>query len=264
MVAAYVQRNRGALDDPDKIIDSGTRYQSGQIMKAAIITGASVGIGRETARLFSQAGYRVFNLSRRPCPVEGVENLACDLMSSDAIATACDTILAAIDGAESVALVHNASQMRKDTAMACDSDSLADVLDTNVVAINRVNQQLLPVLPRGSSILYVGSTLSEKAVPGSFSYVISKHAQLGMMRATCQDLMGSGIHTALICPGFTDTEMLRTHIGTDPEVEQAVASLNSFNRLIDPLEIAELLLWCHQHPVINGAVLHANLGQKEA
>ena len=101
-------------------------------------------------------------------------------------------------------------------------------------------------------------------MPGSFSYVISKHAQLGMMRATCQDLMGSGIHTALVCPGFTDTEMLRTHIGTDPEVEQAVASLNSFNRLIDPLEIAELLLWCHQHPVINGAVLHANLGQKEA
>jgi hypothetical protein len=47
-------------------------------------------------------------------------------------------------------------------------------------------------------------------------------------------------------------------------VEQAVASLNSFDRLIDPLEIAELLLWCHQHPVINGAVLHANLGQREA
>jgi 3-oxoacyl-[acyl-carrier protein] reductase len=66
----------------------------------------------------------------------------------------------------------------------------------------------------GSSVLYVGSTLSEKAVPGSFSYVVSKHAQLGMMRATCQDLMGTGIHTAMVCPGFTDTEMLRNHLGT--------------------------------------------------
>ena len=39
--------------------------------------------------------------------------------------------------------------------------------------------------------------------------------------------------------------------------------MNSFNRLIDPAEIAELIRWAHHNPVINGAVLHANLGQKE-
>lgn len=233
-------------------------------MKAAVITGASVGIGREAARLFTQAGYKVFNLSRRNCPVAGVTNLHCDLASPDSIAQACNYLRDALEGAAQVALVHNASQMRKDAAEACDSDSLSAVLETNVVAANRLNLALLPLMPSGSSLLYVGSTLSEKAVPGSFSYVISKHAQLGMMRATCQDLMGRGVHTALICPGFTDTEMLRTHIGTDPEVEQAIASMNSFNRLIEPEEIAELLLWAHEHPVINGAVLHANLGQKEA
>jgi 3-oxoacyl-[acyl-carrier protein] reductase len=163
-----------------------------------------------------------------------------------------------------VALVHNASQMLKDSARDCDSDSLRHVLETNVVAVNTLNTLLLPRLPQTSSVIYVGSTLSEKAVADSFSYVISKHAQLGMMRATCQDLMGSGIHTALVCPGFTDTEMLRTHIGTDPEVESAIAGLNSFNRLIDPGEIAELIRWGHHNPVINGAVLHANLGQKES
>jgi NAD(P)-dependent dehydrogenase (short-subunit alcohol dehydrogenase family) len=113
-------------------------------------------------------------------------------------------------------------------------------------------------------VLYVGSTLSEKAVPESFSYVVSKHAQLGMMRATCQDQMGSGVHTALVCPGFTDTEMLRTHIGTGPGAEHAIAAMNSFNRLIRPEEIAELIRWAHHNPVINGAVLHANLGQREA
>jgi NAD(P)-dependent dehydrogenase (short-subunit alcohol dehydrogenase family) len=110
----------------------------------------------------------------------------------------------------------------------------------------------------------VGSTLSEKAVPNSFSYVLSKHAQLGMMRATCQDLMGRDIHTALVCPGFTDTEMLRTHLGDDPAVERMIAGMNSFNRLIKPAEIAELIRWAHHNPVINGSVLHANLGQKES
>jgi len=110
----------------------------------------------------------------------------------------------------------------------------------------------------------VGSTLSEKAVPGSFSYVISKHALLGMMRASCQDLMGTGIHTALICPGFTDTEMLRTHLGDNRAALQGICGMNSYNRLIEPEEIADFILWAHTNPVINGAVLHANLGQRES
>jgi 3-oxoacyl-[acyl-carrier protein] reductase len=233
-------------------------------MKVAIITGASVGIGSATAQAFLEEGFAVFNLARRECPVNGVVSLTCDLADETSISSAGDTLGKALSGCSVVALVHNASQMRKDSVDDCSSDSLREVMATNVIAVNSLNQRLLPLLPSSSSVLYVGSTLSEKAVPGSFSYVVSKHAQLGMMRATCQDLMGSGIHTAMICPGFTDTEMLRTHLGNDPEIEAAVAGMNSFNRLIEPQEIAELIRWAHHNPVINGAVLHANLGQKES
>ncbi|MEM6581158.1 MAG: SDR family oxidoreductase [Pseudomonadota bacterium] len=233
-------------------------------MQTAIISGASVGIGHAAAEAFLAEGFKVYNLSRRSCPISEVHSLRCDLSSDDAIAESCETLSEAIEASTSVALVHNASQMLKDSVMDLSSDSLRAVLETNVVAINSLNQVLLPLMPGGSSVLYVGSTLSEKAVPNTFSYVVSKHAQLGMMRATCQDLMGSGVHTALINPGFTDTEMLRSHIGDDPEVTKVIASLNSFNRLIEPAEIAELIRWAHHNPVINGAVLHANLGQKES
>ncbi len=54
-------------------------------MTIAIITGASVGIGRETAGLFLASGFRVFNLSRRSCPLPDVENLHCDLASPDSV-----------------------------------------------------------------------------------------------------------------------------------------------------------------------------------
>ncbi len=232
-------------------------------MKAAIITGASVGIGEQTARAFLAEGYRVYNLSRRRCPADGVDNFTCDLSLAGSVDAVCAALAGLLADCSSVALVHNASQMSKDTVDDCDSDNLRRILETNVVAINSLNQQLIPLMPRSSSVLYVGSTLSEKAVAGSFSYVLSKHAQLGMMRATCQDLMGRGIHTALICPGFTDTEMLRTHLHGDAELLQTIAAMNSFNRLVEPAEIAELILWSHGHPVINGSVLHANLGQKE-
>ena len=84
-----------------------------------------------------------------------------------------------------------------------------------------------------------------------------------MMRAICQDMMGTGVHTALICPGFTDTEMLRNHIGHDEEIVSAISAMNSFGRLVQPEEIARLIVWAHGNPVINGAVLHGNLGQVE-
>lgn len=233
-------------------------------MTIAIITGASVGIGRATAQAFQQGGYEVVNLSRRICEVPGVHNLTCDLAEPDSVSEVIDALLSHVHGLSEICLIHNASQMRKDSADDCPDDNLRAVLETNVLAVNRLTRALLPGMGPGSSVLYVGSTLSEKAVPNSFSYVTSKHAQLGMMRATCQDLMGSGIHTAMVCPGFTDTEMLRNHLGSDETVLQQVGAMNSFGRLIEPEEIAGVLYWAHRNPVMNGAVLHANLGQREA
>ena len=158
-------------------------------------------------------------------------------------------------------LIHNASRLVNDTAVETTSNSFREVLEVNLVAPNTLNYFSIPFMEPGSAILYVGSTLSEKAVPGSYSYVITKHATVGMMRATCQDLAGRGVHTACICPGFTDTEMLRKHI--PEELMDNVRAMSAFNRLIDPEEIAETLFWAANHPVINGAVLHANLGQVE-
>ncbi len=158
-------------------------------------------------------------------------------------------------------MIHNASRLANDSALETGDEPLRDVLQINVLAINSLNRWLIPRMGAGSSILFVGSTLSEKAVPGSFSYAVSKHAQVGMMRAACQDLAGTGIHTACICPGFTDTEMLRDHVPAD--AMDSVRGMSAFNRLIEPGEIADALLWAAASPVINGAVIHANLGQVE-
>jgi len=129
------------------------------------------------------------------------------------------------------------------------------------VAANSLNRYCIPHMRSGSAIVYVGSTLSEKAVPDTFTYVVTKHALVGMMRATCQDLAGTGIHTVCVCPGFTDTDMLREHVPA--EAIQSVRAISAFDRLVDPAEIAETILWTAGHPVINGSVIHANLGQVE-
>jgi len=230
-------------------------------VKLAIVTGASAGIGLATADRFLEAGYEVVNLSRRPCPLDGVVHFRCDLASSDSLDLVGPEVVPLLEKAEESVLVHNASRLCNDTATDTSSDALRDVLEVNVVGINSLNRLAIPHMGPGSSILFVASTLAEKAVPGSYSYVVSKHAQVGMMRACCQDLAGTGIHTACICPGFTDTEMLRAHV--PPDAMEAVKGMSAFNRLIEPEEIADALLWAAGSPVINGAVIHANLGQVE-
>lgn len=230
-------------------------------MKSLLITGASAGIGLATARRFRAEGWQVINLSRRPCPAEGVVNLACDLGDPRFLEPVGEDLRRALQQSERIVLVHNAARMHNDTVANTASGDLRAVFEVNLVAPNTLNGLVLPLMKPGSAIVYVGSTLAEKAVPGSFSYVVSKHALVGMMRATCQDLAGTGVHTACVCPGFTDTEMLREHVPA--EALDAVSAMSAFNRLVEPAEIAETLWWCAHNPVINGAVIHANLGQVE-
>jgi NAD(P)-dependent dehydrogenase (short-subunit alcohol dehydrogenase family) len=230
-------------------------------MKSVLITGASAGIGLHTARAFADAGYQVINLSRRPCPLPSVTHIGCDLAEAGFIDGISDQLTQLLRDAEEVVLIHNAAKLANDSAADTEDQAFRQVLEINLVAPNTLNRFVLPFMQPGSSILYVGSTLSEKAVPGSFSYVTTKHAMVGMMRATCQDLAGKGVHTACICPGFTDTEMLREHIPAD--VMDQIAGMSAYARLVTPDEIASTLFWAAQSPVINGAVIHANLGQVE-
>lgn len=230
--------------------------------KIAIITGASKGIGAAAAQRFLDAQYRVINLSRSENPDSRVRSIATDLATPGFVNALRDVLLPELGGAESISLIHNAALYTRDTVENLNAATFATIFQVNVIASLQLNQLVLPLMKSGSSILYVGSTLSEKAVPGNVGYVTTKHAVAGLMRATTQDLAGRGIHTACICPGFTETEMLMSHLQTE-EVKRQIASMLSFNRLVQPAEIAELLYVASQNPALNGSMMHANLGMIE-
>ena len=231
-------------------------------MNTLVITGASKGIGLATAQTFADEGYRVINLSRNPASDDRIESHSVDLLATHASNT-LDKIFNAQLQKGPLILVHNAARLLKDSVSSSTPESLREILELNVVAPQLLNAKLIPYMRPGSAIIYIGSTLSEKAVAGSFSYVTSKHAVVGMMRATCQDLAGQQIHTTCICPGFTDTEMLREHVGHEQDILAEIAAASTFGRLIEPLEIAQMILFAAKSPVINGAVIHGNLGQIE-
>ena len=231
-------------------------------MKTLIITGASKGIGFQVAKMAAEKSYRVINISRSDAAHASIENHNIDLAAPDAadkFALLVEELQ--IDG--HITLIHNAAELKSDSAANTATADFRHTLELNVVAPHILNQILIPKMTQGSGIIYVGSTLSEKAVANTYSYVVSKHALIGMMRSTCQDLANTGIHTACVCPGFTDTEMLRAHVGEDTEIIESLSSLSTFGRLVTPEEIANTIVFAAENPVINGAVIHANLGQVE-
>ncbi len=231
--------------------------------KRLVITGASRGIGLATANKFLAQGWRVLNLSRSKPEGDAIEHIFADFSTQGWQEQIKSDLEDWMNPSSKIALIHNTSILRKDSVRDAAAD-LPQVLQINLIAAQQLNQVVLPLMPKSSSIIYVGSTLSEKAVANTLSYTVSKHAVVGLMRATCQDLIGAEIHTAAICPGFTDTEMLRNHLGHDQGVIDSIANNVSYGRLIHPEEIAEALFFCANNPVINGSVIHANLGQIES
>jgi 3-oxoacyl-[acyl-carrier protein] reductase len=231
--------------------------------KVLILSGGSQGIGFATAQRFLAEDFLVVNLSRRGIALEGAVQFCVDMQKPNWLESCDKDLLAIVSDADQLVILHNAARHDSDKIGQLDGRAFAEVLQVNMIAPQQLNSLLIPVMKPGSAILYMGSTLSEKAVAGCASYIASKHGVIGMMRATVQDLAGAGIHTACICPGFTDTAMLRGNIGEDPEVLAAITGMVSYGRLIDPAEIAATIWFCASNPVINGTVIHANLGQIE-
>lgn len=230
--------------------------------KCLVLTGGSRGIGAATLARFHKAGFRAINLSRHDADPAMASQIKTDFSVADWPSKHRQALLDAVGSPDQLVLVHNAATLYKDHVREAGSN-LPKVLQINLIAPQQLNEILLPLMRASSSIIYIGSTLSEKAVANTLTYSVSKHALLGLMRATCQDLAGSGIHTACVCPGFTDTQMLRDHVGGDQAVLDVLGASDAFGRLVQPQEIAESVYFCATNPAVNGACLHVNLGQIE-
>jgi 3-oxoacyl-[acyl-carrier protein] reductase len=225
-----------------------------------IVTGGSRGIGYETMAYFIDKGWHAINISRSPSLFEKATNIQIDLSQATWPAEQITKLINTIKNATRLCLVHNAAVYKQDNINSLTDNDLRAVLELNLIAAVKLNHLLLPYMKAQSAIIYIGSTVSELGVANRASYVISKHATLGLMRATCQDLVGSNIMTCCICPGFVNTQMLTNE--TDKEtLAHFVKQKVSFGRLIEPREIADLIYYAANQPILNGAVLHANLGQ---
>jgi len=225
-----------------------------------VITGGSRGIGAATIHRFMREGWQVINISRTSSEIANVTDINMDLLSANDIIQHAAKLQVALEHASQVALVHNAAFYERDCLDTLKITDLQKTLTVNVIAPVILNQLMIPFMPKGSSIVYLGSTLAKKAVPGNASYIISKHALIGLMRATCQDLSDMQIRSCCICPGLVDTKLLKDTMDNET-LNFLLESKVIGKRLIEPEEIADVIYFCAITPCINGTTIDANLGQ---
>lgn len=225
-----------------------------------IITGGSRGIGAKTIDRFQQEGWETINISRTPYSNKKVTNIKADLSIPKQLNELKQPLQQALQDAKKICLVHNAAFYQRDCMDTMPIENLYHSLEINVIAPAVLNQIIIPFMPAGSSIIYIGTTLAEKAVPGSASYTISKHAMVGLMKTTCQDLIDKKIYTCCINPGLVDTQLLKETMTPD-DIDYLLKNVIVGKRLIEPAEIANLIYFFSTTNVVNGVCVAANTGQ---
>jgi NAD(P)-dependent dehydrogenase (short-subunit alcohol dehydrogenase family) len=224
--------------------------------KVAIVTGASSGIGRATARLFAREGAKVVVTARRQAELDAlvreIEN-----EGGEAVAIAGDVREAAV----AEALVETAVRRFGGLDIAFNNagtigemapiydltlDGWREALDTNLTsAFLGAKHQVPAMIARGGGSLIFTSTFvgHTAGMPGMAAYAASKSGLIGLTQVLAAEFGAKRIRANAILPGGTDTPMSLTNApGATPELLAFIEGLHALKRMATPDEIAQSVL----------------------
>jgi len=179
------------------------------------ITGATAGIGRETARLLVEEGARVVLGGRR---TDRLEALVGELGEENAIGVPMDVrrpadngrlVAAAIDRWGRLdSVVPNAGIGMYGGILDQSDEELAKMMDTNYAGTVWTVRAALPAMlaAGGGDVVIVSSVAGFRGGSDEAVYAGTKHAQVGLAGALDRELRDKGVRVTLICPAATVTE----------------------------------------------------------
>ena len=244
--------------------------------KVAWISGGTSGIGEAAAELFAEEGAAVAIVGRRgELGQEIADRIA--KAGGRAIATACDvakadqvrdSIAKTVEAFGRLDIVVNNAGMAVvqplDEAEEADWDRIMDV---NVKSMYLATKYAMPHLRKAgrSYIVNVGSISSFVGQAGTPIYTTSKHAVLGLSRSIALDFAVDGVRCNCVCPGITDTPMLRGHGEAFGDADAIIA--NRLKRTpmgvaLSPLDVAKSILFfsCEDSAGVTGTSLTIDCG----
>lgn len=219
------------------------------MQRTAVVTGASSGIGAETARRLAAEGWSVVAAARRldrlgalaaEHPAIRAQQLdVTDPRSAEELAAAvpaCDLLVANAGGAFDLAPLAEA-----------EVDTWARTYDVNVLGAVRTVQALLPALRRSrGQVVLTGSTAGRWVYEGGGGYVAAKHALAALRDTLRLELVDCGVRVSEVAPGMVETEefslvRFEGDAGKAAEVYTGVAALTA-------ADVADAIVWVASRP----------------
>ena len=196
--------------------------------KVVIITGASSGIGKSCAEVFSKAGSHVVIASRNADKLGLVESelkmngsvlkVIADVSKEEDCRRLVDETLKHFGRID--VLINNAGLSMRALLEEVNLNVLRELMDVNYWGTVYCTKYALPhLLKNKGSITGISSIAGKKGLPGRSGYSASKFAMEGFLESVRIENMKKGIHVLVVCPGFTATGIRTASLSKDGSYE---------------------------------------------
>jgi len=225
--------------------------------KVAVVTGGGSGIGRATALLFAREGAAVAVVDldgaraqavAQKIGTEGGQALAvrCDVSQAADCQRAIQETIAAFGRLD--ILFNNAGIIRRASVLEIAEEEWDRVMAVNVKSIFLLSKYAIPIMAQGGggAIVNTGSGWGLVGGRNAVSYCASKGAVVNMTRAMALDHAEQNIRVNCVCPGDTDTGMLRSEaqqLGAATDAFLAEAADRPLRRIGKPEDIAQAVFY---------------------
>ena len=213
--------------------------------RAALITGASRGIGRAIATALAAAGARLTLVARDQRPLEQLA----DELHADAIAcdvgnvSDCERMLLAVGTAPDI-LVNNAGLFVPASIEETSASDFDAAIAVNLAGPFRILSAFLPAMrARGrGDIVTIGSIADHTTLPGNAAYGASKHGVRALHDVVRAELRGTGVRATLVSPGPVDTSLWDD---IDPDSREGFTPRS---RMLPPNAVAAAVVFALSQP----------------
>ena len=250
---------------------------SGQLQdRVALITGGGGGIGRAMATVFSENGARIVVTDARDtgqavADEVGGRFLLADISDPDETRELCRRTIE-LEGRVDI-LVNNAGLQHISPVEEFPDDEWSRLVQIMLIAPFQITKYVVPGMKeRGwGRIINMSSIHGLVASPYKSAYVAAKHGLIGLTRTVALEVGDHGITVNAICPGYSNTALVRSQIGDqartrgiseDEVLDKVMLEPAAIKRLVEPEEIARLALFLASDDArsITGAAMSIDAG----